>query len=148
MRVLKAGRLLKRYFPGLCWPVAEVNDKNGSTKLFGFTGKPIAIDRARELGQRIKTKQLSPVELTEAYLERGRTLGARLNAYATLTPDLAAIAWQELGRTVGLTPVTYATTTILRHDLAATPCIAVTLQVASRVGASLGTINIEVLPNE
>src|SRR6266576_7013441 len=42
-----------------------------------------------ELGQRIKTKQLSPVELTEAYLERSRTLGARLNAYATLTPDLA-----------------------------------------------------------
>src|SRR3954469_3439596 len=43
----------------------------------------------RELGQRIKSKQLSPLELTEAYLERGRTLGARLNAYATLTPDLA-----------------------------------------------------------
>ena len=43
----------------------------------------------RELGQRIKSKQLSPVELTEAYLERSRTLGARLNAYATLTPDLA-----------------------------------------------------------
>src|SRR3954451_10577980 len=43
----------------------------------------------RELGDRIKSKQLSPVELTEAYLERGRTLGARLNAYATLTPELA-----------------------------------------------------------
>ncbi len=43
----------------------------------------------RELGERIKAKQLSPVELTEAYLERGRTVGARLNAYATLTPDLA-----------------------------------------------------------
>jgi aspartyl-tRNA(Asn)/glutamyl-tRNA(Gln) amidotransferase subunit A len=43
----------------------------------------------RELGQRIKARQISPVELTEAYLERGRTLGARLNAYATLTPDLA-----------------------------------------------------------
>ena len=43
----------------------------------------------RELGQRIKSRQLSPVELTEAYLERGRTLGTRLNAYATLTPDLA-----------------------------------------------------------
>src|SRR5213082_1697022 len=44
---------------------------------------------ARELGQRIKSRQLSPVELTEAYIKRGRTLGARLNAYATLTPDLA-----------------------------------------------------------
>jgi len=43
----------------------------------------------RELGELIKSKQLSPVELTEAYLERARTLGSRLNAYATLTPDLA-----------------------------------------------------------
>jgi aspartyl-tRNA(Asn)/glutamyl-tRNA(Gln) amidotransferase subunit A len=43
----------------------------------------------RELGQKIKSKQLSPVELTEAYLDRARTLGSRLNAYATLTPDLA-----------------------------------------------------------
>src|SRR5437764_2995004 len=43
----------------------------------------------RELGQRIKSRQLSPVDLAEAYLERARTLGARLNAYATLTPDLA-----------------------------------------------------------
>src|ERR1700681_3259309 len=42
-----------------------------------------------ELAKRIRQKQLSPVELTEAYLERSRTIGARLNAYATLTPDLA-----------------------------------------------------------
>lgn len=38
-----------------------------------------------ELAERIRTKKLSPVELTEAYLRRGETLGARLNAYATLT---------------------------------------------------------------
>jgi len=42
-----------------------------------------------ELAKLIKSKQLSPVELTEAYLERARSTGARLNAYATLTPDLA-----------------------------------------------------------
>jgi aspartyl-tRNA(Asn)/glutamyl-tRNA(Gln) amidotransferase subunit A len=42
-----------------------------------------------ELARRIRLRQLSPVELTESYLERGRNLGARLNAYATLTPDLA-----------------------------------------------------------
>src|SRR5262249_52469983 len=42
-----------------------------------------------ELSKRIQQKQLSPVELTEAYLERSRQIGARLNAYATLTPDLA-----------------------------------------------------------
>ncbi|MFL6299573.1 MAG: amidase [Terriglobales bacterium] len=42
-----------------------------------------------ELGKLIKSKQLSPVELTEAYLERARSTGARLNAYAALTPELA-----------------------------------------------------------
>jgi len=43
----------------------------------------------RELGDRIRTRQLSPVQLTEAYLERSKKYGPQLNAYATLTPDLA-----------------------------------------------------------
>ena len=43
----------------------------------------------REMGDRIRKRSLSPVELAESYLERGRTIGARLNAYATMTPDLA-----------------------------------------------------------
>src|SRR5947209_5870378 len=42
-----------------------------------------------ELSRRIRLRQLSPVKLTESYLERSRTIGARLNAFATLTPDLA-----------------------------------------------------------
>jgi aspartyl-tRNA(Asn)/glutamyl-tRNA(Gln) amidotransferase subunit A len=42
-----------------------------------------------ELGKRIHARQLSPVELTESYLERSRTIGPKLNAYVTLTPDLA-----------------------------------------------------------
>src|SRR5690242_15058007 len=42
-----------------------------------------------ELGKRIRARQISPVELTESYLERSRNLGPKLNAYATLTPDLA-----------------------------------------------------------
>jgi len=42
-----------------------------------------------ELAERIRTKKLSPVELTEAYLRRGETIGARLNAYATLTRERA-----------------------------------------------------------
>jgi aspartyl-tRNA(Asn)/glutamyl-tRNA(Gln) amidotransferase subunit A len=42
-----------------------------------------------ELGQQIKAGKLSPVELTEAYLARSEKLGPQLNAYATLTPDLA-----------------------------------------------------------
>jgi len=42
-----------------------------------------------ELSRRIRLKRLSPVQLTESYLERSRKLGPRLNAYANLTPDLA-----------------------------------------------------------
>jgi aspartyl-tRNA(Asn)/glutamyl-tRNA(Gln) amidotransferase subunit A len=42
-----------------------------------------------ELSRRIRQRQLSPVELTESYLARSRSIGARLNAYATLTPELA-----------------------------------------------------------
>jgi aspartyl-tRNA(Asn)/glutamyl-tRNA(Gln) amidotransferase subunit A len=41
------------------------------------------------LARMVRLKQLSPVELTESYLERSRKLGARLNAYANLTPELA-----------------------------------------------------------
>jgi len=43
----------------------------------------------RELGNRIRTRRLSPVELTEAYLARSEKLGPRLNAYATLTRERA-----------------------------------------------------------
>ena len=43
----------------------------------------------RELGEQIRARKLSPVELTEGYLERGALIGAKLNAFATLTRDLA-----------------------------------------------------------
>jgi aspartyl-tRNA(Asn)/glutamyl-tRNA(Gln) amidotransferase subunit A len=42
-----------------------------------------------ELAKRIETKKLSPVELTQAYLDRTQKLGPRFNAYARLTPDIA-----------------------------------------------------------
>ena len=42
-----------------------------------------------ELGARIQSKKLSPVDLTKAYLDRAEKLGPRFNAYARLTPDLA-----------------------------------------------------------
>jgi len=43
----------------------------------------------RELGSRIRKRTLSPVALAESYLERSRQLGARFNAWANLTPELA-----------------------------------------------------------
>jgi aspartyl-tRNA(Asn)/glutamyl-tRNA(Gln) amidotransferase subunit A len=42
-----------------------------------------------QLARRIRRRQLSPVQLTESYLERSRSIGARLNAYVTVTSDLA-----------------------------------------------------------
>lgn len=50
--VLKTGRILKRDYGYLKWLV-EVNPKNGSTKFFGFTGKPIPIEYANRLGEQI-----------------------------------------------------------------------------------------------
>jgi aspartyl-tRNA(Asn)/glutamyl-tRNA(Gln) amidotransferase subunit A len=52
-------------------------------------GEDILYLPVRELGRRIRAKQLSPVELTETYLARSEQLGPRLNAYVTITRDLA-----------------------------------------------------------
>jgi aspartyl-tRNA(Asn)/glutamyl-tRNA(Gln) amidotransferase subunit A len=57
---------------------------------------------ASELGKRIQSKSLSPVELTKAYLERSEKLGPKFNAYARLTPEIAleqaTAAEKEIGR--------------------------------------------------
>src|SRR6202022_91679 len=42
-----------------------------------------------ELAKRIESKKLSPVELTQFFLERREKLGPRFSAYAPLTPDIA-----------------------------------------------------------
>jgi aspartyl-tRNA(Asn)/glutamyl-tRNA(Gln) amidotransferase subunit A len=52
-------------------------------------GEDILYLSVRELSQRIRSRKLSPVELTESYLQRSEAIGAKLNAYATLTRDLA-----------------------------------------------------------
>ncbi len=52
-------------------------------------GEDVLYLTVEELGQQIKAGQLSPVELTEAYLARSQKLGPQLNAYATLTKELA-----------------------------------------------------------
>jgi len=54
----------------------------------------------KELGDRIRTGAMSPVELTKSYLERAGRLGPRWNAYALLTPEIALddarVAQQEI----------------------------------------------------
>jgi aspartyl-tRNA(Asn)/glutamyl-tRNA(Gln) amidotransferase subunit A len=44
---------------------------------------------ARELGERIRSRKISPVELTEAYLEKLEGPGRKLGAVVTVTRDLA-----------------------------------------------------------
>jgi aspartyl-tRNA(Asn)/glutamyl-tRNA(Gln) amidotransferase subunit A len=43
----------------------------------------------RALGEAIRERRISPVELTEGYFERCRTIGKRLNAFVMLTSELA-----------------------------------------------------------
>lgn len=52
-------------------------------------GEDVLYLSVRELSQRIRSRKLSPVELTESYLERSERIGAKLNAYAVVTRDLA-----------------------------------------------------------
>src|SRR5882757_7280582 len=42
-----------------------------------------------ELSKRIEAKKLSPVDLTQYFLDRSQKLGPRYNAYARLTPEIA-----------------------------------------------------------
>ncbi len=49
----------------------------------------VLFSSVRSLGESIRTRKLSPVELTEAYLKRLETIGPKLNAVVTITRDLA-----------------------------------------------------------
>jgi len=49
----------------------------------------ILYESVSELAKKIESKQLSPVELTESYLDRCERLGPRLNAFARMTPEIA-----------------------------------------------------------
>lgn len=52
-------------------------------------GEEIFYLSVTELAKRIESKKLSPVELTQIYLDRSQKLGPRFNAYARLTPEIA-----------------------------------------------------------
>lgn len=52
-------------------------------------GEDVLYLTVHELSERIQARKLSPVELTEAYLKRSEAIGAKLNAYATLTRERA-----------------------------------------------------------
>jgi len=52
-------------------------------------GEDVLFLTATELAPRIRKREISPVELAEAYLKRSESVGAQLNAYARLTRERA-----------------------------------------------------------
>jgi aspartyl-tRNA(Asn)/glutamyl-tRNA(Gln) amidotransferase subunit A len=52
-------------------------------------GEEIFYLSVSELAKRIESRKLSPVELTQMYLDRSQKFGPRFNAYARLTPEIA-----------------------------------------------------------
>jgi aspartyl-tRNA(Asn)/glutamyl-tRNA(Gln) amidotransferase subunit A len=52
-------------------------------------GEEIVYLSVSELAKRIESKKLSPVDLTQAYLDRSQKFRPRFNAYALLTPEIA-----------------------------------------------------------
>jgi len=52
-------------------------------------GEDVLFMPVSEMGARIHSRRLSPVELTEAYLDRIRRHAPKLNAFATVTEDVA-----------------------------------------------------------
>jgi len=49
----------------------------------------------RELGEHLRKRELSPVEVTQTFLDRSASLGTKLNAYATLTRERALAEARE-----------------------------------------------------
>jgi aspartyl-tRNA(Asn)/glutamyl-tRNA(Gln) amidotransferase subunit A len=58
-------------------------------------GEDILYLPVHELARRIRSRALSPVALTEAYLQRSASSGKRLNAYAALMPERALAEARE-----------------------------------------------------
>jgi aspartyl-tRNA(Asn)/glutamyl-tRNA(Gln) amidotransferase subunit A len=60
----------------------------------------LAFTPTHQLRELIATKKVSPVEVTELYLQRIEALNTRLNAYLTVTADLALAAAREAEKAV------------------------------------------------
>lgn len=63
-------------------------------------GEDVLYLSVRELSEQIRSRKLSPLELTESYLRRSETIGKRLNAYATVTRELALKEAREAEREI------------------------------------------------
>jgi aspartyl-tRNA(Asn)/glutamyl-tRNA(Gln) amidotransferase subunit A len=64
-------------------------------------GEEVLYRTVTELSADIKARRISPVELTEAYLDRIHQHAGRYNAFATVTPDVALEQAREAEREIG-----------------------------------------------
>jgi aspartyl-tRNA(Asn)/glutamyl-tRNA(Gln) amidotransferase subunit A len=64
-------------------------------------GEELLYRTVTELSADIKARRLSPVELTQAYLDRIHEHAGRYNAFATVTPDVALEQAREAEREIG-----------------------------------------------
>jgi aspartyl-tRNA(Asn)/glutamyl-tRNA(Gln) amidotransferase subunit A len=64
-------------------------------------GEDILYQGVTELGRRIRSRQLSPVELVESYLGRIARHGDALNAFARVTPELALAQARAAEKEIG-----------------------------------------------
>ena len=69
-----------------------------------MTDTALAFTPSWRLKELIATKQVSPVELAEVFLRRIEALDPRLNAYLTVTADLALSQARASEKRVGLRP--------------------------------------------
>lgn len=63
-------------------------------------GEEVLYLTVSELSERIRSRRLSPVELTEGYLDRIGRYAGKLNAFATVTSDLALAQAREAEREI------------------------------------------------
>jgi len=71
-----------------------------STRKVPTSGSDLCYQSVAELSDQIRRKKLSPVELTEAYLDRIRRHAGAMNAFVTVTDDLAMRQAREAEREI------------------------------------------------
>ena len=65
-----------------------------------MTNSNIAYYTARELSKKIQSREISPVEVTQSYLDMSATLDQKLNSYITVSGDEALLAAQQAEREI------------------------------------------------
>ena len=80
-------------------------------------GDDILYAPIRDLAERLRTRRLSPVALTEAYLDRLQKIGPRLNAVVVRDFDRARAAADEAESSPASSPNSTASIRLTSHTI-------------------------------